>query len=112
MKRKQRRRTVKDKEEIAAFMQVLNRPWEAWEKEVTRRLDREDGLHSKNDERQRQAARDYQEYRDIAGVLMAENRQLRRATRHRLAQLVRVKLIEAGRGAVSVRTIERAFPKK
>lgn len=98
-------------EDRAAFLAVINRPWEAWEREVEKRFKREDGITSSNDARQQQASINYQLYRDIAVQLYAEKPALRRATRHRLAQLIQAKLKEQGR-VVSVRTIERAFPKK
>jgi hypothetical protein len=70
-----------------------------------KRRKRERGLRSRNDSRRNKAKRDYQEYRDIAGQVIAESPLLRRATRHKPAQLVRDKLIEQGRGAVEIRAI-------
>jgi hypothetical protein len=59
-----------------------------------------------NQKRQREAAAKHQEIRKIADGIIAENPQLRRATRYRLAK----KIHEADR-RFSVRTIQRALKK-
>jgi chromosome segregation ATPase len=64
-----------------------------------------------NKAKQRRASGDYQHYRGIAVKLIAKNPRLRRATRNRLAQLVKAELGKQGR-AVSTRTIMRAFGTK
>lgn len=66
-------------------------------------------LRKDNLERQEKAAKDYQLYRKIAGELIAKDPRLRRATRHRLAPLVRNELNRRGREVVSIKTIERAL---
>ena len=86
----------------ARYLNEQRRDGERW---------RERGLQAKNAERQRKAERDYQEYRDIAGTLIAENPQLRRATRNQLAIRVRAELRKRGKGIVSARTIWEALPK-
>jgi hypothetical protein len=65
-----------------------------------------------NDKRQRKAEGNKQTYRDIAGALIAEKPNLRRATRHRLADAVRTELSKRMGKPPSVRTIERAFGPK
>ncbi len=75
------------------------------------RAEREAGLRSKNESRQRDAGRDHQEYRDVARKLYAQGRASRRSTRNRLAQLIQTELAERGK-AVSISTIKRAFPAK
>ena len=77
------------------------------------RTERGAGLRSTNEDRQRKAERDYQKYRDIAGMLIARKPELRRATRNRLAKEVQAELVKQGRGMVSARTIWEALrPKK
>jgi hypothetical protein len=76
------------------------------------RAERSGGLRSANENKQRKAERDYQEYRDIAGTLIAENPQLRRATRYGLAKRVQAELVKRGNGVVSARTIWNALPPK
>jgi hypothetical protein len=75
------------------------------------RARREAGLRSANENKQRKAERDYQGYLDIARRLIDENRQLRRATPHRLAKRVQEELAKQGRG-VSARTIWEALRPK
>ena len=64
-----------------------------------------------NQEKKRKAAADYQEYREIAERLIANNARLRRATQNSLAARIRKELLMQGRD-VSVKTIARALPKK
>jgi len=71
--------------------------------------ERERGLKSHNTQRQRKAERNYQEYRDIAEMLIAGNPQLRGATYNRLAKEVRAELRRRGKGVVSARTIWEAL---
>jgi hypothetical protein len=72
---------------------------------------RERGLRDENAERQRKAERNYQEYRDIDARLIAENPQLRRASRTQRAKRVREELGKT-QSPPSLRTIERAFASK
>jgi hypothetical protein len=69
-------------------------------------------LRSANDDKRRKAERNYQEYRDIAGMLIAGNPQLRGVTYNRLAKAVQAELRKRGRGVVSARTIWEALRPK
>jgi hypothetical protein len=103
-------RIAEDVKELAneVATRVRNLPWDFSQLEK-----RESGLRLQNENRQRKAERDHQEYRDIAGRLIAENPQLRRATCNQLANRVRAELAKQGRGVVSARTIWEALrPKK
>jgi len=110
--------TEEEREMRFDLLRAINRPWEWWDKEVARRHQREQPLQSKNEQRQRNAERDYQEYRDIARKLCAEGRASRRTTLNRLADLIQKELIKDGRldedgKPVHIRTITRALsPKK
>ena len=103
-----RRPRPENEELIAGVMQALNRPWDAWEKELGKRAEREGKLRSANDARQDKASADYRRYRNIASTLIADNPHLRQAKRYELARRVQAKLIRQGQ-KVSVRTIVRAF---
>jgi hypothetical protein len=106
MKRKRTAPPLTDKEkELKEVTLALAAEWQ-------KSLKREEGLQSQNTERQRKAERRYQEYRDIAVMLIARNLQLRRATRHRLAKEVQAELRKQGRGVVSARTIWEALRPK
>jgi hypothetical protein len=113
-----RKRTLTDQEE-KVLIRALNRPWELWEAEFFKRralqggkLKRERGLRSRNEGRQQEAGRKGQHYRDIVRQLYEQDPKLRRATPHRLAQLVRAELLKRGKKAPHVRTLIRHFAPK
>jgi hypothetical protein len=117
---------------ILGAIRAQNRPYEAWEAQLIKRftleeqldslheqqLKRESGLRAEAEKNKREAGRDREHYLDIARQLCEQDPSLRRATPHRLAQLVRAELkkqrrVSARTGKpVSVRTIERALAKK
>jgi hypothetical protein len=76
-----------------------------------KQAEREAGLRSGNTRRQQKAEDNRQKYLDIAEMLYRRSPRLRRASRHRLADLIRAQL--KGPDKVHIRTIERALtPKK
>jgi hypothetical protein len=100
-------------------------PFEEWKAEVLKartlheqQLKRESGLRAEAEKNKREAARDREHYLDIARQLCEQNPSLRRATPHRLAQLIWAELKKQGRLSartgkpVWVRSIERALAKK
>jgi len=93
--------------------------FEEWKAEVLKartlheqQLKRESGLRSRNEARQQEAGRKGQRYRDIARQIYKQGPSQRRATPHRLAQLVRAELLKRVKKAPHVRTLIRHFAPK
>jgi len=97
------------------MMRAWNRPLDMWEAEALTRIElqeknnkRQTGIVTANKARQQKAKGDYHRYRKMAEALASKNLKL---SRHRLAQLVREKLIRHGQNVPSVRTISIALKK-
>ena len=103
--------TEEEREMRLGLLRAINRPWEWWDREVARRLKREEGLQAFNERRESSVERGRREIHDIARKLYDQGRASRRSTRNRLAQLVQAELTKRGK-VVSISTIKRAFPPK